>query len=56
VEFFAVATGGLAVADLTTSDLVLKVDGRPRTIRSLQWIALAAPVPVLAGGARSRHV
>jgi VWFA-related protein len=50
VEFFAVATGGLAVADLTTSDLVLKVDGRPRTIRSLQWIALAAPVPVLAGG------
>jgi VWFA-related protein len=42
VEFFAVGADGSAIPDLQASDLALKVSGRARPIRSLQWIAAAA--------------
>jgi VWFA-related protein len=43
LEFFATAPDGSAVADMQTVDLTLKVSGRTRVIRSLQWIPTTDP-------------
>ena len=41
VDFLAFAKDGAAVRDLAADDLILKVDGRVRAVRSLQFIELA---------------
>ena len=44
VDFFAVGPNG-SVFDLRTEDVTLKVDGRPRAIRSLRYISLPLADP-----------
>lgn len=55
IEFFALTRDGRPVADVRDGQLTLKVDGRPRRVESLQWVApdptptradLAAPTPL----------
>jgi VWFA-related protein len=41
-EFFAVAADGTPVADLRAEEVALRVNGRPRTLRTLQWVRAAA--------------
>jgi VWFA-related protein len=43
VDFYAVTTDGLPVADLKPEDVQLKVDGRARPVKWLEWIPVAEP-------------
>jgi VWFA-related protein len=38
VDFYAVSSEGQSIPDLKPEEVSLKVDGRPRSIRSMQWI------------------
>jgi VWFA-related protein len=43
LDFLAFSPDGHIVSDLQPSDVTLKVDGRPREIRSFQYVRLARP-------------
>ena len=43
LEFYASASDEAPVRDLTAEELTLKISGRTRVIRSLQWIDVATP-------------
>ena len=43
VEFMAVAEDGSPISDLRADDVTVRIDGRSRSIRSLQLIAVADP-------------
>jgi len=42
-DFVAVDADGRPVIDLTAADVSVKVDGRSRTVRSLQFVEIAQP-------------
>ena len=49
VDFYAVTSDGQPIPDLKPEEVTIKIGGRPRTIRSMQWIQVddaivAAPV------------
>lgn len=44
VEFYAVAADGTPITDLRAEEVALRVNGRARTLRTLEWIR-AAPMP-----------
>ena len=46
IDFLAVADNGQPVTDLAPSEVTFKLDGRPRAIRSLQFVELASQTPV----------
>ena len=41
IAFFAVTSDGRPVPDLNADAVRLKVDGRPRVVRSLEWVPIA---------------
>jgi hypothetical protein len=43
-EFRAFGPDGVALTDLRAEEVDFKVDGRPRAIKSLQWIQVALPL------------
>src|SRR5688572_4207560 len=43
VDFMALSPDGAPVTDLKPEDVTLRVDGRTRLLRSLQWIQVAGP-------------
>src|SRR5688572_25619633 len=55
VEFFANGPDGL-VYDLRAEEVVLRVEGRPRDIRSLRFVSLPVRDPLAAGTAVSRDL
>jgi VWFA-related protein len=56
VDFSAVAADGRPVVDLEPEDITLRVNGRPREVRSLQYIALAPPAPSAGAAPSSREL
>jgi VWFA-related protein len=46
LDFLALSQDGQPVTDLAAGDVTLKVDGRPRDIRSFQYVRLGAPASV----------
>ena len=42
IDFLAVGDDGRPVSDLKTGDVTLRVDGKPREIRSFQFVKVAA--------------
>src|SRR5437867_2425014 len=42
VDFYAVSAGGRPVTDLRADAVVLKIDGKPRAIRALEWVPLTS--------------
>ena len=53
LDFLALAQDGQPVADLSAADVTLKIDGRPRDIRSFQYRP-PRPVVRVVSGARAR--
>jgi VWFA-related protein len=51
LDFRAVTSDGRPVGDLTAADVALRVDGRPRAIRSLEFVELASPLMAERPGA-----
>ncbi len=52
VDFIAVASDGRPVEDLDASDVTIRIDGKTRPLRSLQFVPLgSAPVADAGGGA-----
>ena len=51
VEFFALGPDLVPARDLKANELTFRMDGRPRTIKSLRLITLAFPAPADAAGA-----
>jgi len=49
VDFLAVDADGKPIGDLTPADVKLTVDGKPREIRSLQFLELAPAAPPAKG-------
>lgn len=50
LDFLALSADGQLVPDLTAGDVILKVDGRPREIRSFQFVRLGLPVSSVRPG------
>ena len=46
LDFLALTQDGQPVTDLAAGDVTLKVDGRPRDIRSFQYVRLGGPTPL----------
>src|SRR5512134_3212702 len=45
VDFYAVTQDGVPVADLKAEDVQLRIDGRPRALRWLEWVPVADMPP-----------
>jgi VWFA-related protein len=56
VDFLAFSPDGQIVSDLQPSDVTLKVDGRPREIRSFQFVRLAGPEATLGATLPARQL
>jgi hypothetical protein len=51
IEFFAVGPDQVPARDLKLSDVTVRLDSRPRTVKSLKLVTMAVPVPADAAGA-----
>jgi hypothetical protein len=50
IEFFAIGPDQVPARDLKATDVTVRLDGRPRTVKSLRLITLATPAPADAAG------
>ncbi len=51
IEFFAIGPDQVPARDLRMSDVTVRLDGRPRTVKALRLVTVAFPTPADAAGA-----
>ena len=50
IEFFAIGPDQVPARDLRMSDITVRLDGRPRTVKALRLVTVAFPTPADAAG------